>query len=489
MDLIIGFDVGTTTVKGAVFDLSGNVIASYREDYTRARALTDWVEQDPEDWTRILHTSLNVFREKVDLARVVSLAVCSQVNTHVFADQDGAPLIPAIVWQDTRAKEVAARLDASFTLDQKMAIWGTDFVLDASFALSRAVWVAENLPDVWGKTHAIMSPKDYCNLALCGVATSDALSSVGLAGPDNKYVSDFGDILPGFDAKLPPLRDLFEVIGETNLAEFPDLKAKVINSTMDAWAGFFGCGMAKAGDAVLMAGTSSIVGVMSADAIPTRGVITFPKFADNFVHAGPTQSGSDSLNWLSRILGRDLDDILQACSSHTPADSAPLFLPHLDGERAPIWDPIARGCFIGLNGENSWVDIAYALLEGVAFSERHLMEECSNAAGFYPKEVRLSGGGSHSDFWSQMRADVLGQTLHRSQVTDAGMLGAAIIAAVGAEQFTCVQTAIALTAKSGESFAPDAAKREQIDARYALYREAFHANYPLFTGLDALGGQ
>lgn len=478
--LIIGFDVGTTTVKGAVFDSGGAVLCKFGHEYSRTRPHEGWVEQNPDDWMDAIERALLQFRSQVDLGDVACLAICSQVNTHVFVDASGLPLIPAIVWQDTRGSGIAEELDQSFSTEEKLRIWGTEFVLDSSFALSRAAWVARELPEIWTRTEWILSPKDYCNARICGSVRADALSSVGLTDAAGEYITGLDGVLEGFSARLPELCGLFDVIGTTSLEKFPELQAKVINGTMDAWAGFFGCGMAGSGMGALITGTSSVVGLMSDEAIPTKGVITFPPFEGRFVHAGPTQAGSDALRWIAGILGQSIEDILRDCQPRRIKSRAPIFLPYLNGERAPLWDPIARGCFVGLSGADDDVDLALAVMEGVAFSERHLMEECARAAGYAPAGLRLAGGSSVSDCWSQLRSDVLGVKLERTSVSDSGTLGSALIAAVGAGLFNDVGDAIRRLVSVGKVFQPNESRREKFSQRYRLYRSTYEQLRPVF---------
>ena len=119
---LIGFDVGTTAVKAAVFDKSGAVKARFVENYPTQRRGIALVEQDPEDWVRLIKKALSIF----DGNEIAAIGLCSQVNTHIFVDSDGNALGPAIVWKDRRASDEAASLDAQVTLTQKKAWKGTE---------------------------------------------------------------------------------------------------------------------------------------------------------------------------------------------------------------------------------------------------------------------------------------------------------------------------------------------------------------------------
>ncbi|MEL7027714.1 MAG: FGGY family carbohydrate kinase, partial [Pseudomonadota bacterium] len=93
----IGVDVGTTSVKTGLIDGEGELLASYSETYEKTFPRESWVEQDPFDWTRLIEEAFSSFDKTVRLEKVRTLCICSQVNTHVFVDKDGRPLMPAIV--------------------------------------------------------------------------------------------------------------------------------------------------------------------------------------------------------------------------------------------------------------------------------------------------------------------------------------------------------------------------------------------------------
>lgn len=481
--LTIGVDVGTTSVKAGVFDARGDRVASFAKDYEKTFPREGWVEQDPFAWTQLIQRALDDFDAQFSLKKIQSLCVCSQVNTHIFVDSNGAPLMPAIVWSDIRAKEEAEEIDKSLDSDQKKEIWGYDFTPDASFALSRAIWVARRRPDIWSRTRWILSPKDFCNFWLTGKATSDLYSSVGLAHSNGRYIAGLDRWLAGFTKRLPPLRPMQEQIGVSRLEQAPTLKATVFAGTMDAWGNFIGSGVVRSGAGALITGTSSIVGIMSAQSRAAKGVITFPPFEGRYLHAGPTQAGSDALVWFSKATGMSLSSLLAAVERRNVGAHSPIFLPHLQGERAPLWDPNARGVFVGLTHAHDIIDMALSVLEGVAYSERQVFEICRQAAGVFPQALRLSGGSSQNNYWSQLRADVLGVRLDRLRVLESGVLGAAVIASIGDETFEDFEDAAASLVNVEQQFIPRRDRKMMFEKRYGLYRDAYRGLKPVFDAL------
>ena len=115
---------------------------------------------------------------------------------------------------------------------------------------------------------------------------------------------------------------------------------------MDAWSSIYGSGVVRAGQGAHFSGTSEIVGLLSADPGSAEGVISFPPVRDRYLHAGGTQAGGDALRWIAEVLGMTIPQALAAAAAGEPQSL--VFLPHLAGERAPLWNADARAVFLGM---------------------------------------------------------------------------------------------------------------------------------------------
>ena len=184
----------------------------------------------------------------------------SQVNTHLFLDAAGQPLMPAILWQDVRAAAEAAELDASVSLEQKLDWWGAPMPIDASHVLARMAWVARHKPDVWGRTAAVVLPKDYCLAYLTGELRTDPLSNVGMTDAAGSYIPGALALVPGACERMVPLAGVIEVMGQVRpghvLAGVP-----VVTATMDGWCALYGAGGSRDGAGVYVSGTSEVLGI------------------------------------------------------------------------------------------------------------------------------------------------------------------------------------------------------------------------------------
>jgi xylulokinase len=481
--LILGIDVGTTAVKVVVYDIAGEEQYRFARPYPSSRTGA-FVEQDPTDWMRCIDAALAQIAQAGLTRPIGAVGVTSQVNTHVFCAADGSPLHPAITWADTRAGAVASTLDAGITDAERQAWWGAAMGVDASHMAARMAWMAETNPELWEKTEQVLLPKDWVIGQLTGAYVSDPVSQIGAVGQGGAFLTDLFDRIPGGAARLPELRDPADIAGQATLPG-ADGPVPVATGLMDAWASMFGVGVRAQGDAMYLSGTSEIPGVISSDVHPAEGALVFPPHMGLTLHAAPTQSGGASLAWLCGLFDTTPDALMAQVADSKSATA--LFLPHLSGERAPLWDPSARGTFLGLDSSMGRPEMARAVLEGVAMSVRLAFSALDTSSGTRADVLNCGGGGFASDTWNQIRADVLGRDLRRLSVRDPGALGAAALGAVAAGLQPDLDRALAEAVRFDKTYTPDPAGQERAEALYALYRPAYEAARATNHALAALG--
>lgn len=452
-EFIIGIDVGTTAVKAALINLSGQAVASFKRPFETSRPQPGHVEQDPQDWMEAIDAALDEFAGLTDA--VLGIGLTSQVNTHTFVADDGLALRPAIVWQDVRCGTDAASLDRQVSEDQKTTWFGGPMPIDASHALSRIAHIARVEPALFSKTRHVLLPKDYCAFRLTGQLATDPISSVGLVDQNHDYIEELIGLVAGARPLLADLHGLRDRVGFVREGR-PFAGAPVYAGTMDAWAGMFGVGVVRDGEAMYLSGTSEVAGIISDQVQPTPGIIVFPSYEQIRLHAAPTQSGGASLDWVAKLVGQSQQAALQLAAESGPsARSTPIFLPHLQGERAPFWDSKSRGVFARLDSATEPGDIVRSVLDGVAYSVRLAFDALEQSADTAPGCINLGGGGSRSDLWCQIRADVLGKQVRRTAIADAGVLGAAILAGVGCGAFSDMGTAADQLVRFDQTFSPN----------------------------------
>ena len=191
------------------------------------------------------------------------------------------------------------------------------------------------------------------------------------------------------------------------------------------------------------------------------------------MHAAPTQSGGAALAWFANVLARTPAEASALAATVEPGPAIPLFLPHLQGERAPIWDSATRGTFARIDSRAGAPELARAVMEGVAFSVRWAFEALQHSASRTIEVANIGGGGARSDTWSQIKADALGFPLRRTAVQDSAALGAAILAGVGSGAMPSLQDAVRQLIRFDRTFDPNAALAGYYGDKFGHYRDLY----------------
>ncbi|WP_419910495.1 xylulokinase [Hoeflea sp.] len=474
-DFVIGIDVGTTAVKAGLLDAAGTLIDYFSAAYPTNRPDGAIVEQDPQSWMSLVEAALEQIAAKN--LPIAAIGICSQVNTHVFVGADGEPLFPAIVWQDGRASAEAAELDGRVTDEQRIKWWGAPLPIDASNVIARMLWMSRHRPDIWEKTRYVMLPKDYCIFRLTGELAADPLSNIGLVGRSLAYIPEVLDLVPGAAERLVPLKDMKSLVGRVRQEVAQGIP--VANGTMDAWTGLLGCGGHADGTTVYLSGTSEILGITSRSIAATPGVVVFPEYQDICLHAGPTQSGGASQLWYCGMQGLEPEEMAVIAARSDFRRPAPIFLPHLHGERAPIWNADARALFLGIEERTSSADMARAVYEGVAFSARLLLQSLEASAGIRNEVINCGGGGFQTEIWNQIRADILGRQCRRLSVKDPGVLGAAGLAGWAIGMHADLSAMFRQITQFDRTYDPNPRMVDLYDQLFPIYVDAISANADL----------
>ena len=202
-ELVVGVDLGTTTLKGGLFDLGGEVHALAEASYPISRPQPDAAEQDAAWWMGALEDVLRQLQAQAPGRRAAAIGVCSQVNTHVFLDEHQNPLRPAILGQDQRAGALSAELNT--LLAGRAPAKTARFSFAASSHVSRAEWLARNEPELWERTRYVVSPKDYVTTRLCDLRApvTDAITPFDLVDESGAYDGDVVGLVDGLAERLP----------------------------------------------------------------------------------------------------------------------------------------------------------------------------------------------------------------------------------------------------------------------------------------------
>jgi xylulokinase len=203
---------------------------------------------------------------------------------------------------------------------------------------------------------------------------------------------------------------------------------------------------------------------------------------------GAMNATGKALDWLREDVLRETvsTDELLAEAAEVPAGADGLvFLPYLAGERSPIWDPTARGAFVGLTLRHGRAHLARAVIEAADLALRHVATPIVGA-GIPVGELRVSGGLARDSRWNQVKADVTGFAVAVPAIVETAMVGSAIAAGTGIGAFTDFAAGCRAIVRIGERFTPDPARRAVYDALYATYVELYPALRPAFRRMAEL---
>ena len=470
---ILAIDLGTTEAKAGLITPDGRLLAGKRSGYPLdIEASTGRAEQDPEAWWRAIAEVTHDLIGR-NLAQVVAVCVVGQGPTMVPVDADGRATHPAITWMDTRPAAEAPTLEAATGLTG----WGLGI-------LPAARWLERSVPEAADRTRWYLNAWEWATLRLTGIAA--ATRSFGQLLPDPSEAA-----AAGLSAeRLAPFIDAGSIVA--GLAPVParDLGlpagVPVVAGTVDSFASFHGAGLVDPGDAVDTGGTSGGLAVYWHEAIQAGGVWVAPApLPGRWMLGGAMTATGKALDWLAdSVLGGGpggsvpvptAEALVAEAATIGPGADGLIFLPYLAGERSPIWDPAARGAFVGLTLEHGRAHFARAVLEAAAYALRHVARPIVEA-GVRIAELRVTGGTARTDTWNQVKADVLGLPVAVPAIRESALLGAAILASTVVGWQPDVAHGIRAMVRIDRRLEPDPSKQ-------AAYDEAFEAYVALWPAI------
>ena len=487
--MFAGIDLGTSGVKVVLLDEQGAVRATADAPVPIAHPHPLWSEQDPAHWWQATESAVRQVRAQMPAlwAQVRGIGLSGHMHGAVVLDEAAQVLRPAILWNDGRSQAECAVLEASVpalcTITGNLAMPG--------FTAPKLLWLREHEPAVFARIRQVLLPKDWLRLQMTGTAVSDMSDASGTLWLDVGR-RDWSDSLlqacglhRGY---MPALAEGSEPSGTLHpeLARAWGLPDGVIVAAGagDNAASAVGVGARMAGQGFVSLGTSGVVFRVTDAFSPCtdRAVHAFAHaLPGRWHHMAVMLSAASAFGWMTRLAGQGSEAELSAAVAALPQERrarAPIFLPYLTGERTPHNNAAATGALIGLRSEHEAADLAYAVMEGVAFGlldgwrAMRDADTSPQTLGASRSALALVGGGARSDAWAQLLASALDCDLHRPEGAHAAAaLGAARLAAIacgGAEADWCQPL------PASASFAPHAPTQALLEPRY----ERFTALYP-----------
>jgi xylulokinase len=444
MSYTLGIDIGTFESKGVIVDGAGKIVVTASRAHEMLVPQPGWAEHRPkQDWwgdfVHICNAMLESSKIPPEEIRCIGTSAIGPCMLPV--DARGEALSNAALYGvDGRAIKEIDELNAAIGKERILAACGN--ALTSQSVGPKILWLKKHRPEIFDKAAKIVTSTTYLVQKLTGECVIDHYSAanfsplyvIGKGWSDELY----GDIV-GLD-RLPRLTWSTEIAGYVNKAasKATGLAAgtPVIAGTIDAAAEAISVGVAKAGDMMVMYGSTIFTILLSRDRIEDSRLWYAPWLfpGEHASMAGLSTSGTLT-HWFRDVVAREVNretafEILAKEADASPPGAGGLvMLPYFSGERTPIHDPDAKGVIFGLNLTHTRGDLYRALLEGIACGTSHIIETYRDI-GEVPKKLLAVGGGTRNKVWSQATSDVSGMTQSVCAKTIGACYGDAFLAAL-----------------------------------------------------------
>jgi xylulokinase len=435
-ETLLGIDAGTSSIKVCAFSSDGKLLAKAQRAVPVITPYPLWAEIDVEHYWELTTEAIKEVTARCPSIKGIGLS--STCPTTIVLDQNKRPLRPGIVYLDGRAGEVVRDIAGSDAASYQKKT-GNRSSPSTCWA-ANLCWIQRNEPHIWKQVSHICMLNSYLALRLTGEfgidPTQASYSGLVDVRKNTPVWSASLVELWGIDEKmLAPLASSSESVGQVTaeVSQTTGLTAgtSVALGAADTAVAAFALGLSQRGDAFESVGTS--------------GVITFcldqPEFDDSFLNRyhiypdrwlahGAMSTLGGSFGWLQSKVWpevRSFPELESLAQESVAGANGIVFLPYLAGERSPIWDAEASAAWIGLRLEHSRADMVRAVFEGAAFGLKQILRQAELRWGWRPQRLVGVGGGAHSKFWAQIKADILQLEYGMAEQKEASALGAALL--------------------------------------------------------------
>jgi gluconokinase len=487
MKCIITIELGTNAVRIFAFDLNGVVIGNMKGYYPTFHSQPDYSEQDPEQiFITMLYVLKNLLNEKIHPKKfkVASICFSSSMHSVLPVDKNGIPLGNAFTWADNRAKKEAKEINASSLANSIYESTGTP--LHPMSPMLKIAWMKKNDKQKFKQAGKFLSIKSYVIHQLTGeymidysLACATGMLNIHKIKWENQAL-DFAGITMD---KLPQLVSVFTSPGSLKKAFQNSLglsdETKILVGSSDGCMATLGAGIWKSDRATITIEDSSAVRVVGNKMIRDKKnrIFNYLITEDCFVSGGPSNSGGGIFEWFTKQFGdfttaydteSCMNNLLQEATKVITGSEGLLFLPYLLGERAPIWNPDARGMYFGINIKHERQHFIRATIEGILYeiySIGKMLTEHRNISS-----LSVNGSFATIPFCAQMISDMFNKPVNVTKNANSVSIGAFLLAATEMGIFKSLDDA-ASQIEIGERYSPT----ENYNKTYMKYFEIFES--------------
>lgn len=489
---LIGIDIGTSSCKAAIFDYEGNVKCEAAKTYELKTPKPGWEELDPNEvWNAVRYITKKMMMQYTG-SPIKALSVSSIGETIIPVDREGNVLHNSIMYNDLRGIEEINSFENKVGFYEIQQITGV--LCHPIYSLGKMMWIKKYMPELYHKTWMFMLYSGFILYKMGAEPHNDySLASTTMA-LDLKEKDYSEDILSNADIeidKLPPLVPSGKAIGQISkkLAKEIGLPENVILVTggHDQPAAALGAGIITSDTAVDGIGSVECITpvfdrLIISETMAKNHLICAPHVInDLFVTYAYAFSGGSLLKWFKdnfayeeKVLAEnnnlDVYDILTAKATKGPTNL--FLLPHFAGSGTPYMDIESKGAIIGMDLSTTKSDLIKAILEGVTY-EMMINLKCLNEVGIKVNELRAVGGGSKSECWLQLKADMMGINIVALNVSEAGTLGVAMLAGAAIGIYKTIGDAAKSLVSIKRTYYPDKITHDIYINKFETYKRIY----------------
>ncbi|MBE6137229.1 MAG: xylulokinase [Erysipelotrichaceae bacterium] len=442
MDFYIGLDLGTSSVKGVVFDNKGNVVETYLEEYDIISKKSGYAEENPLVW---FNQTIKVLASIKDKSKIKGIGISGQMHGLVILDKDDNVLRDSIIWCDNRTDVEAKLIEEKIGFKRLKEITGN--IAMPAFTLAKLLWVKNNEPKIYNKIAKVMLPKDYIVYMLTKNHCADYSDISGTQILDITNYDYSNEILESFNiprnwfGKLVDSKDIAGYL-TADIEQLTGLEnVFVCAGAGDQAAGAIGNGIISSDDASIVLGSSGVVysPIDELYIAPNGEVQTFVSANEKKYHVmGVTNGCGTSLKWLrDEMFNIGYNEMTSLAGEISAGSNSLYYLPYLMGERTPILDTYAKGVFFGIKNTTSKGEMIRAVMEGVGYS----IKDCFKLIKGKKTNVLISGGGAKSKLYREIIASMINHPIIQIKQDEGAALGAAILAMVAGGEYKSISEA------------------------------------------------
>jgi len=437
MEYYLGIDIGTSTAKFTVINEDGIVVNCCEQEYQYSQPKPGWKEIWPKVWVESVKKGMKEILSSNKREYIKAIGFSGQMHTTVFLDKQGNCIRPAIMWNDVRTKEYFPNLKTILTQKDTESIAR---IISAGSPAANLLWLKDYENENFKKLGKFMIGHDYLVYYFTGQYSTDYCQASTSSLYDTKgreWSKSMGRLIGLSEEMYPPIKGSQEIAGRLRAEIQKEFclssEVKVIAGTGDNPATAVSAGCLQEGYPVLSIGTSGVL-VLPGEKVraDSKGKeILFSIDGRHLMHLtqGVVQSAGGSYGWyVKKILGiNNFNEIITDINISDLGKNRLLFYPHINGDKTIYADSSIRGAFIGLDINDSKEDLAVAVMEGVCFAIKQLIQEMDLS---FEKldQLMVTGGGANSKVWMQMLADILNIRIAQLAYNEGASYGVAVLA-------------------------------------------------------------